>query len=36
MKKGKNQLILSLLKKKIDPYKDNENSIDFKWSEVQE
>ena len=33
MKKRKNQLILSLLSKKTDPYND-ENAIDFKWSDV--
>ena len=35
MKKRRNQLILSLLIKKTDPYND-ENSIDFRWSDVQE
>ena len=34
MKKRINQLILSLLNKKLDPYND-ENAIDFKWSDVQ-
>ena len=36
MKKKRNQLILSLLNnKKTDPYND-ENAIDFRWSDVQE
>ena len=33
MEKRRNQLILSLLSKKADPYKD-ENAIDFRWSGV--
>ena len=35
MKKRRNQFILSLLNKKSDPYND-ENAINFKWSNVQE
>ena len=35
MKKRRNQLILSLLIKKTDPYND-ENSIDSKWSDLTE
>ena len=35
MEKRRNQLILSLLIKKTDPYND-ENSIDSKWSDVTE
>ena len=35
MKKRRNQLILSLLIKKTNPYKD-ENSISFKWSDLTE
>ena len=35
MKKRRNQLILSLLIKKTDPYND-ENSIESKWSDVTE
>ena len=36
MKKRRNKLILSLLSKiKTDPYND-ENYIDFKWSDVKE
>ena len=35
MKKKRNQLMLSLLIKKTDPYND-ENSIDFKWSDLTE
>ena len=35
MKKRRNQLILSLLNKKKDPYND-ENDIDFNWSDVKE
>ena len=34
MKKRRNQLILKLLSKKADPYKD-ENVIDFRWSSVK-
>ena len=35
MKKRRNQLILSLLIKKTDPYND-ENSIESKWSDLTE
>ena len=35
MKKRRNQLILSLLNNNINPY-NYENTIDFKWSDVQE
>ena len=35
MKKRRNQLILSLLIKKTNPYND-ENSIDSKWSDLTE
>ena len=35
MKKRRNQLILSLLIKKTDPY-NAENSIDSKWSDLIE
>ena len=35
MKKRRNQLILSLLSKKKDP-ENNENIIDFRWSDVQD
>ena len=35
MKKRRNQLILSLLIKKTDPYND-ENAIDSKWSDLTE
>ena len=35
MKKRRNQLILSLLIKKTDPYND-ENVIDSKWSDLTE
>ena len=35
MKKRRNQLILSLLIKKTDPYND-ENSIGSKWSDLTE
>ena len=35
MKKRKNQLILSLLIKKTDPY-NYENAIDSKWSDLTE
>ena len=35
MKKRRNQLILSLLSKKIDSYND-ENVIDSKWSDLTE
>ena len=35
MKKRRNQLILSLLSKKIDPYND-QNAIDSKWSDLTE
>ena len=34
MKKRRNQLILKLLSKKADPYKD-ENAIDFRWLGVK-
>ena len=35
MKKRRNQLILSLLSKKIDPYND-QNAIDSKWPDLTE
>ena len=35
MKKRRNQLVLSLLIKKTDPYND-ENAIDSKWSDLTE
>ena len=34
-KRRRSQLILSLLIKKTDPYND-ENAIDFKWSDLAE
>ena len=35
MKRRRNQLVLSLLSKKTDSYND-ENTLDFRWSNVQE